>query len=124
MVLADWAPAAGGLLRDALRGAGAEAVRQIFVRDAEVACPSCPAWPGCPGCPPPAPPEAAECPEPPACPDLATVVAAVRAERDEGAQLTLALVGALAGTCVVLGWTCSRRRGERPGARGVREHHD
>jgi len=122
MVLADWAPAAGGLLREAIRGAGAEAARQIFVRDTEVACPGCPAWPGCPACPPP--PEAAECPEPPACPDLAAVVAAVRAERDESAQLTCWLVGALAGTCVLLGWSCGRRRGDRAGARGVREHHD
>ena len=127
MVLGAWTPAAGGLLREAIRGVGAEAARQFLVGDAKPSCPSCtcPAWPGCPACPPPAPPEPAKCPEPPACPDLAAVVAAVRAEREDGAQASLTLVAALAVCCWLLGWTCGRRRRapERV-SRGVREHHD
>ena len=34
MVPGDWAPAAGGLLREAFRGAGAEAIRQLFAQEA------------------------------------------------------------------------------------------
>ena len=97
-VFEAWTPAAGVLLREAIRGAGAEAAREPLVGEAKPSCPSCswPVWPGCLACPSPAPPGPAKCPEPPACPDLAVVVAAVRAEREDGAQALLTLVGALA----------------------------
>ncbi|CAK0801338.1 unnamed protein product, partial [Prorocentrum cordatum] len=74
----EWAPATVGLLREAIRGAGAEAARLLLVRGTAAPCLSCSLWPGCPS------PEPAKCPEPPGCLDLGVVMAAVRELGGEG----------------------------------------